>query len=147
MRILVSACLLRQKCRYDGNERPCRAVLELAEEHELIPVCPECLGGLPTPRCPSEIQNDGSVLMNNGADVTAAYQKGAEKTLQICMKTGCRIAILKEKSPSCGPSLVYDGSFTGHVIKGSGITARKLRENGISVLSELETDSLHKNRS
>ena len=101
MRLLVSACLLGVCCRYDGQSKANEAVLRLADKHELIPVCPEQLGGLPTPRPPSEIRQ-GRVINRMGQDVTAQYQKGAEEALRLCRLLHCDAAILKARSPSCG---------------------------------------------
>ena len=135
-RIIVSACLLGEACRYDGKSKPCEKVKLLAEKYELIPVCPEVFGGLSTPRPPSEMQSDGSFINALGEDVTDNYRKGAEETLRIAKENGCKLAVLKEKSPSCGVHSRYDGTFTGTLTKKSGITASLLRENGITVLSE-----------
>ena len=135
-KIIVSACLLGTPCRYDGKSKPCEKVIELAEKYELIPVCPEQLGGLSTPRPPSEMQADGRFVNSEGGDVTANYRRGAEKTLHIAKEHGCTLAILKEKSPSCGVHSRYDGTFTRTLIHESGITASLLRKNGITVVSE-----------
>ena len=142
MKILVSACLLGEKCRYDGKSKPCKAVLELAERHELIPICPEVMGGLSTPRSPAEIMTDGSVKNRLGRDVTQEYRTGAQTALQIAKREGCTVAILKEKSPSCGTGLIYDGSFTGTLCAGDGVCAALLKQNGLRVLGESELDLL-----
>lgn len=134
--ILVSACLLGVPCRYDGKAKPCAAVLRLQKTHHLIPVCPEVFGGLPTPREPSEIQPDGSVRNRCGEDVSGPYRAGAYAALAAAREAGCRIAILKEKSPSCGTGLIYDGSFSGILTPGNGVTASLLAENGIRVIGE-----------
>lgn len=135
MRILVSACLLGLCCRYDGQSKRNDRVLALAEKHELIPVCPEQLGGLPTPRPPAEIQ-DGKVINNLGQDVTAQYEKGAEETLRLYDLLHCDCALLKARSPSCGAEQVYDGAFTGTLVPGQGVAARLLSQHHINVLSE-----------
>ncbi|MBQ7336151.1 MAG: DUF523 domain-containing protein [Clostridia bacterium] len=142
--ILVSACLLGTPCRYDGNSKPCAAVLALQKDYRLIPVCPEVLGGLPTPRTPSEICGD-CVRMKNGQDVTQNYRAGAQKALEVACAEGCEIAILKEKSPSCGCGLIYSGVFDGRLILGDGITTALLKKNGISVWGEtqIENEGLH----
>ena len=101
MKILISACLLGIPCRYDGKAKPQPWAEALAARHDLVPVCPEQLGGLPTPRAPSERRGD-RVVMNTGADVTEQYRRGAEAALRLCRLTGCEAAILKERSPSCG---------------------------------------------
>lgn len=143
MKILVSRCLLGEPCRYDGKSKPVAAVEKLrARGYELIPVCPEVMGGLSTPRPPAEIQPDGRVVNREGTDVTANYRKGGEETLKIAREQGCTLALLKEKSPSCGSREVYDGSFTGTLIPGRGVAARLLEENGIRVLGESEIQKL-----
>jgi uncharacterized protein YbbK (DUF523 family) len=141
MRMLVSACLLGLSCRYDGKSRPCDALLQLAEEHELIPICPEQLGGLPTPRPASERQGE-RVINREGADVTAAYQKGAEEALRLCETLHCACAILKERSPSCGCGTIYDGTFTGTLTQGDGVTAQRLKGAGIRVVGESQISTL-----
>ncbi|MBR0219380.1 MAG: DUF523 domain-containing protein [Clostridia bacterium] len=135
MRILVSACLLGLCCRYDGQSKRNDRVLALTEKHELIPVCPEQLGGLPTPRPPAEIKN-GRVINNVGQDVTAQYEKGALETLRLYDLLHCDCALLKARSPSCGAEQVYDGTFSGTLIPGQGIAARLLSQRHITVLSE-----------
>ena len=114
-------------------------VVELLKDHDLIPVCPEIMGGLPTPRIPSEI-NGNEVITRGGKNVTKQYQKGAEETLKIAKLYNCHTAILKEKSPSCGCGKVYDGTFTGTLINGDGITARLLKEHGIKITGETTLD-------
>lgn len=142
MKILVSACLLGCPCRYDGDSRENPAVLALGKEHTLIPVCPEQLGGLPTPRTPSERIGD-KVMMKTGEDVTAAYQKGAETALRLAKLLGADLALLKARSPSCGKGTIYDGSFTGKLIPGNGVTAALLMESGIPVFTEEELPLLY----
>ena len=142
MKILVSACLLGEACRYDGKSKPCEAVLRLAEAHTLFPVCPEVMGGLPTPRIPSERQSDGSVKNAAGEDVTAAYKRGARKALAIAQAEGINTAILKERSPSCGCGKIYDGSFTGMLTDGNGVTTDLLLENGIRVIGESDVTTM-----
>ena len=140
--ILISACLLGTPCRYDGASKPIAEIEELEARYRLIPVCPEVLGGLPTPRPASEIQADGRVRNREGADVTAAYRAGAEAALRLAKETGCRLCILKEKSPSCGSGRIYDGTFSGVLRDGDGITVRLLRENGIRVIGESKIGTL-----
>lgn len=135
MNILVSACLLGKACRYDGKSKPCEAVQNLAERHTLIPVCPELMGGLPTPRPPCEIV-DGRVLDRDGNDRTEAYQKGAQEALRIAQENGCTVAVLKENSPSCGCGKIHNGKFDGGLTEGNGVTAALLLENGITVDGE-----------
>ena len=137
MRVLVSACLLGVNCRYNGIPKEDGAVKELLnrEDITLIPVCPEQLGGLSTPRTPSE-RNGKSVVSSEGEDRTAAFLRGAEETLRIAKLYGCEVAILKERSPSCGNKQVYDGSFSGTVVPGEGVTAELLRKNDVKVFGE-----------
>ena len=137
MRILISACLLGVKCRYDGGGKPCPAALALAGTHELIPVCPEQLGGLPTPRVPSEIR-DGQVIRRDGVSVDEAYRRGAAEAARLAKLFSCELAVLKARSPSCGCGRVYDGSFTGTLIPGDGVTAALLKQQGLQVITEEE---------
>ena len=132
---MVSACLLGVCCRYDGESKANERVLRLREKHELIPVCPEQLGGLPTPRPPAEIQN-GRVIARSGLDVTAQYEKGAAETLRLYDLLRCDCALLKARSPSCGAETVYDGSFSGTLIPGQGIAAKALSQRHITIFSE-----------
>ena len=192
MRIAVSACLLGEACRYDGRSKPCARVSELAAlGHELVPVCPEVTGGLPTPRTPCEIvrapwmeskkahtaggsepsfptsesirKSEGhsggagrgrgdsascgreasaaggdswTILDANGTDRTAAYARGAQAELARAKEAGCKLAILKAKSPSCGSKEVYDGTFSGTLVPGWGIAAATFRDAGITVIDE-----------
>ena len=143
MKILISACLLGARCRYDGASKEHPEVLKLAEHHTLVPVCPEQLGGLPTPRTPSERQGD-AVCTRDGTDVTEAYRRGAEEALRLCRMLGCQAAVLKERSPSCGCGEIYDGTFTGTLITGDGVTAELLKANGIPVYGESQVNGLLK---
>ena len=139
--ILISACLLGASCRYDGGSKPVLSVEALMGSYQLVPICPEQLGGLPTPREPSERQGD-RVVMKSGADVTAQYQKGAEQALHLARVFGCKKAVLKERSPSCGSGTIYDGSFSGRLTGGDGVTAALLRKNGIAVCGESALETL-----
>ena len=141
-KILVSNCLLGCNCRYDGKVKANNDVCDLAAEHTLIGVCPEQMGGLPTPRMPSEIQNDGTVVNTESKNVTKQYLRGAEDTLLIAKLNCVDFAILKARSPSCGKGAVYDGSFSRKLRNGDGITAKKLMDAGIPVFSEEELDKL-----
>lgn len=134
-KLLVSACLLGTPCRYDGRSKADARVQALAAHYDLIPVCPEQLGGLPTPRRPSE-RRGGRVVMSDGCDVTDAYRRGAETSLAICRAQGCCAAVLKEKSPSCGCGGIYDGTFSRRLTDGDGMTAELLKKNGIRVCGE-----------
>jgi uncharacterized protein YbbK (DUF523 family) len=135
--ILVSACLAGVPCRWDGADKGNERIIELVGRGEAILVCPEQLGGLTTPRKPSEISG-GRVLDREGKDLTAEFRKGAEICLAIAGRYGCREAILKAKSPSCGSGLVYDGSFSGRLVPGDGIAAALLKASGIAVRTEEE---------
>ena len=132
---LVSACLLGSECRSKGDGCPCEGIKALAERHTLIPVCPEQLGGLSTPRPPAERQGD-RVTNREGGDVTEAYESGAERALRIAKLNNVSVAILKAKSPSCGSGRIYDGTFSGRLIPGDGVCARLLKDAGIKVFSE-----------
>jgi len=140
MRILISACLLGICCRYDGASKPHPAALALAERHELVPVCPEQLGGLPTPRPPAERRKDA--VCTRETDVTAQYHRGAEETLRLCKLFRCEAAVLKERSPSCGHGEIYDGTFSGTLRPGSGVTAERLAAEGIPVYGESQIEKL-----
>lgn len=142
MRILISACLLGVCCRYDGASKPHPLTAALAERHTLVPVCPEQLGGLPTPRPPAE-RRDGRVVTQSG-DVTEQYRRGAEETLKLCQLLGCGAAVLKERSPSCGHGQVYDGTFSGTLTAGDGVTAELLSAHGIPVYGESQIEELLK---
>lgn len=135
MRILVSACLLGVACRYDGKSKPHAAVLALQERHPLIPVCGEVFGGLPTPRTAAERVGAG-VYTRDGRDVTAEYVRGAEEVLALAKRMNCHVALLKERSPSCGSGEIYDGTFSGTLTPGYGVTADLLRDHGIAVFGE-----------
>jgi uncharacterized protein YbbK (DUF523 family) len=144
---LCSACLLGIKCRYDGEFVPNEKVLSLAEKEVLIPFCPEQFGGLPTPRLNSEIQkgdgfdvldNKAKVFESGGADVTNSFITGAEEVLKIARLLNVSTVILKQRSPSCGSGQIYDGTFSGTIINGNGVTSALLKRNGIKVIAEDE---------
>lgn len=137
MNVLVSACLLGVACRYDGQSRPCPMLQNLPPDIHLIPVCPEILGGLPTPRISAERVNH-TVRTKDGRDVTAAYRRGAEEVLRLARIFNCRAAILKERSPSCGNGQIYDGTFSHTLTSGTGITSELLMQNGITVFGETQ---------
>ena len=140
-KLLVSACLLGCGCRYDGGSCRDERVLALKDEWDLIPVCPEQLGGLGTPRAPSERIGEG-VFSVDGTDVTEQYLNGAAAALYIAETLGADTALLKAKSPSCGKGLIYDGTFTGNKIPGNGVTAQLLLEHDFHVYTEEETEIL-----
>ena len=140
-KLLISACLLGENCRYNGGNNYAPAAAALAERFELIPVCPEQLGGLPTPRVPAERVGD-RILNRAGEDVTAAFRLGAERALEIALAGGVRRAVLKERSPSCGYGTIYDGTFTGAVASGSGAAAELLACQGIEIFGESNLEDL-----
>jgi uncharacterized protein YbbK (DUF523 family) len=144
---LVSACLLGIDCAWDGRNRKNKKVLRLLKKEILIPVCPEQLGGLSTPRIPQEIQgSSGEDVLDNkcrvknekGIDVTKQFIKGAKETLEIIRMFDIKEFIGKSGSPSCGCGKVYDGSFSRKLIKGNGVTTALLKRNGIRVITEKE---------
>ena len=139
--LFVSACLLGVPCRYDGQSKKLSGIDALTEVFDWIPFCPECAGGLSTPRNPCEICH-GKAVTKDGIDCTAQYQKGAKLAMLCAKDHRCRFALLKEKSPSCGKNLIYDGTFTKTLIAGTGITAQKLKENRIILFNENEIDLL-----
>lgn len=141
MNVLISACLLGVGCRYDGQSKQYDRIEKLIDKYNLIPVCPEIMGGLQTPRAPAERVGD-RVICNNGCDVTAQYQKGAQEVLRLAKLFSCKLAILKANSPSCSHVKVYDGTFTRTLIDGMGVTAELLTKNGIRVVDETEIDKL-----
>ena len=140
-KILISACLVGDKTRYDGRSNYHPLIKELLEKYELVPFCSEVEGGLSIPRLPSEIVN-GKVINSKGIDVTNKYVDGAKKALMICQYLNIKIAILKDGSPACGVHEIHDGTFSGKKIKGMGITASLLSKNGIKVISEDEIETL-----
>jgi len=140
-RMLISACLLGVECRYDGSGQTLPAVDALMERYELIPFCPEQLGGLSTPRTPAERQGD-RVVNREGKDVTQAFSRGAAQACHIARIYGARLALLKARSPSCGCGEIYDGSFSGHKIPGSGVAAEKLSAMGVRIYTEADAEAL-----
>lgn len=131
----VSACLCGFACRYDGKSKPNEEIKKLYDEGRAIPVCPEQLGGLTTPRTPCEIIN-GRIVSSDGVDRTDAYLNGSQKVLEICQRYSIKKAILKQNSPSCGSAHIYDGTFSGTLIPGEGCCTALLRKNGIEVSAE-----------
>ena len=144
--LLISACLLGVACNHEGRGSWRAVVDELAKEYRLVPVCPEVLGGLPTPRAAAELRGgDGEAVMANaevrvvnveGEDVTAAYRRGAEAAVAVARAVGAQRAVLKARSPSCGSSAVYDGTFSRRLVPGRGVTAAALAAAGLEVGSE-----------
>ena len=147
---LVSACLCGINCAWNGKSKVSPKILDLVKSGELIPVCPEQLGGLSTPRIPQEIQGGSGedvlagrckVINKEGEDVTAKFMKGAEETLKIAKLTGSKEFIAKSKSPSCGCGTTYDGTFSGALIEGDGVTTALLKQNGIKVISNEDIEA------
>lgn len=141
MRLLISACLLGCRCRYDGGSKPLPDLDRLLSLHQLVPVCPEQLGGLPTPRPPCEIRG-GRVLSQAGDDCTEAFERGAEEAMRLYRLFRCEAALLKSRSPSCGKGWVYDGSFSNSLRPGHGILAERLIDTGARVCTEDEIGEL-----
>ncbi|HNX15919.1 MAG TPA: DUF523 domain-containing protein [Bacilli bacterium] len=139
-KILISACLAGERCRYDGKNNYNPLIKELLQKYELVPFCPEVEGGLSIPRDPSERKRD-LVVSKTGHNVTRQFAKGAELALNICRYLGIHITILKENSPSCGVNQIYDGSFSNRLIPGSGMTAELLKRKGIRVISENDIEA------
>ena len=135
--VLVSACLAGEACRFDGGSTPHPEVLRLAQEGRAVPVCPEVLGGLSVPREPVELSH-GRAVSRSGTDRTEAIQAGAQRALALGLERGCRRAILKARSPSCGAGRLYDGTFSGRLVPGDGVLAALLKASGFAVVSEEE---------
>lgn len=133
--IIVSACLAGVKCRYNGKSRSCQKIISLVKKGKAIPVCPEQLGGLPTPRMPAEQKGD-RVIRKDGKDVTSEFNKGSNEALRIAKLIGAKEAVLEDCSPSCGTKKIYDGTFSGKLIDGSGVFTKLLKENNIKVLTK-----------
>lgn len=133
--LLISSCLCGVPCRYDGKGFQIAELVHLYESGRALIVCPELCGGLSAPRPPCEILG-GRVLTGDGRDLSAAFMAGAQRALELALKHGVKTAVLKDKSPSCGSTVIYDGTFSGRVIPGQGVTAALLSQNGIRVLSE-----------
>ncbi len=152
-KILISSCLLGSKVRYNGTDiKPDNEILEkIIRENEIISFCPEVSAGLPIPRTPAEISSGGGedvisgsskVKDKTGADVTEEFIRGAELALELCRKEKIELAVLAERSPSCGSSLIYDGTFSGRLVKGKGVTTALLEKSGIRVFSQFSISAL-----
>ena len=134
-KLLISACLLGTNCKYSGGNNYTPLAEALKERFRLVPVCPETMGGLTSPREPAERAGD-KVLSRSGEDWTEAFLLGAERALETALAQGITLAVLKERSPSCGCGAVYDGTFTGAVVRGDGVTAELLKAHGLRILGE-----------
>lgn len=141
MNVLVSACLMGVNCRYKGDGAMIPEIGRLMERCHLVPVCPEIMGGLATPRTPAE-RVGGRVVTRDGVDVTEAYERGAEEAARLAALYGCRYALLKERSPSCGSGEVYDGTFGRKLVPGDGVAAARLKKEGVAVYGESEAGRL-----
>jgi len=133
-RILVSACLLGINCKYDGGNNYSKEIDEFLKDYEVIPICPEIMGGLPTPRIAAE-QLGSRVITEDGRDVTSEFEKGAKECLFLAKKYHVKKALLKLRSPSCGSNEVYDGTFSHTLIKKDGVTADLLKKNGLEIIT------------
>ena len=138
-KLLISACLLGRNCKYSGGNNYHPLTEALRDRYELVPVCPECMGGLPIPHDPAERVGD-KVISRTGTDVTAEFKKGAELALRRARQTGAKLALLKERSPSCGSGQVYDGNFSATLVAGDGVLAAALKEKGITVIGESQIE-------
>lgn len=144
MKIMVSACLTGENCKYNGGNNRNNKILRLLEGNQVIPVCPEQMGGLPTPRVPSEIRN-GTVMAKDGRNIDSEFRTGAAKCLEIARHEQPDLVVLQSRSPSCGVKQRYDGTFSGSLIRGAGVTAQLLMENGFQAVEAedlLVTDRL-----
>lgn len=139
--ILISACLLGVNCRYDGGSCLLPQISRLRQNYQLVPVCAEIFGGMTTPRAPSE-RKEGKVISIEGNDVTQNFERGAAEVLKLAQLYDCHTALLKEHSPSCGHGLIYDGSFSGTLVSGDGVTAALLSAHGIRILGESQIAQL-----
>lgn len=133
MKVMVSACLMGKNCKYNGKNNYSNKVADFVKDKEVVLICPEQLGGLPTPRVPAEIVN-GRVINADGEDVNKEFTEGAKKAFDIALSKKVDMAILQSRSPSCGSKQVYDGTFSGQLIEGKGIFADMLIKNGIKVI-------------
>ncbi len=141
MKIMVSACLLGHKCKYNGGDNYNKLVVDFVKGHEVFPVCPELEGGLSAPRNPCEIVN-GVVYTNTGENVDVQFRLGSRLCLEKALKEKTDLAILQSRSPTCGVNEIYDGSFSGRLIEGSGVFAALLKKNGIKVIDASDVEAL-----
>ena len=145
IKVLISACLLGDNVKYSGGNNLRPELVTLLEKYnvDIVKVCPECFGGLPIPRVPSEIR-ENKVFSKDNRDITEEFLAGAEETLKVAKENEINFVILKERSPSCGSTHIYDGSFSGNIIPGQGITAKRLTEEKIKVFSEENLEEIEK---
>ena len=134
MKIILSACLAGENCKYNGGNNHNEKLMEALRDHQVIKVCPEVMGGLPTPRIPSEITG-GRVMNRAGEDVDGNFRLGARLALEKAREAGCDLAVLQPRSPSCGCGQIYDGSFSGVLVPGNGIFADLLKKNGLTCMT------------
>lgn len=139
----ASRCLIGDNCTYAGKNNLCKVIQELYKQGEVLPLCPEVLGGLPIPRTPCEIIKD-KVIDQKGIDKTKEYQLGAKIALEKCLEKDIKIVVVKAKSPSCGKGQIYDGTFSHQLIEGDGIFVQMLKEHGIQVFTENEVEEVLK---
>ena len=142
-KLLISSCLIGNNTKYNGKNNYIKEIEQLKLKYELIPICPEVLGGLSIPRDPSEINND-KVISINGRDVTKEFNIGANKALNIALLNNIKYALLKDGSPSCGNTYIYDGTFKNNKIDGIGITTKLLKSNNIKIYNENNLNELLK---
>ena len=133
MKVAVSACLMGENCKYNGGNNLNEKVLDYVKGHEVISICPEVMGGLPTPRIPAEIVN-GTVTTKDGRNVDTEFRTGARTALEIAKENQVDLVVLQSRSPSCGPKQIYDGSFSGQKIEGQGVFAKLLTKNGFQII-------------
>ena len=141
MKLLVSACLMGMRCRYDGGTNTLPRLAELMDQYTCIPVCPEMFGGLPTPRVPAERRRE-QIINQKGENVTEAFVQGAAEVLRLAELYDCKMALLKEHSPSCGSGQIYDGTFSGILVPGDGVAAQAMKKHGITVFGESQIEEL-----
>ena len=137
MKVLVSACLIGENCKYDGKNNYSQKLMDFLKDKEYVAVCPEMLGGLKSPRIPCEIVN-GVVMNRAGENVDKYFREGAQKALQIAKENNIDMAVLQQRSPTCGAGIIYDGTFSGNKIPGNGVFAQLMIDNGFKVIREDE---------
>lgn len=141
MKVMCSACLLGSNCKYNGGNNYNEKLADYLKDHEVVAVCPECLGGLPTPRVPAEIVN-GTVMNAEGVSVDEQFRRGAEQALAIGLRENVDLVVLQSRSPSCGVKQIYDGSFEKRLIEGQGVFAKLCCKAGLKVVDLEDVDSI-----